>query len=452
MQEKKHPSLNPDQNMDSPIIVGLDIGTTKVAAFVGKKNVHGKIEILGMGRTDSLGVRRGVVANIELTIQAIQKALQRASDNAGVDIEEVVVGIAGEHIKSIQYRDSLTRSKEELEREITAEDVNKLISNVYCLTVTPGEEIIHVLPQEFMVDQEAGIKDPVGFSGMRLEGTFHVITGKVNPIKNIYKCVTRSGFEVSGLYLEPIASAEAVLLKEEKDAGVALVDIGGGTTDLAIFHDGVIRHTAVIPLGGRLITEDIKQAFGLIEAQAEKLKVKFGSVIPEEARKNEIVSISGLANRQPKEVSCFVLSQVIHARMTEILEFVDAEIENSGYRKRLAAGVVITGGGSLLKNLQKLASFQLGMECRLGTPNMHLAGDNDEYRNPSYATGIGLLMKGIEDEERKIKMKKEKEKEQPGLTAEDQSQKKLEKERWSLMNIINNLKNITEDWIKHDLD
>jgi len=448
MQEKKHPFLNPDLNMDSPIIVGLDIGTTKVAAFVGKKNAYGKIEILGMGKTDSLGVRRGVVANIDLTIQAIQKALQKASDNSGVDIEEVVVGIAGEHIKSMQYRESLTRSKEDQEREITAEDVSKLISNVYCLTINPGEEIIHVLPQEFMVDQENGIKDPVGFSGMRLEGTFHVITGKVNPIKNIYKCVTRSGYQVSGLYLEPIASAEAVLLPEEKDAGVALVDIGGGTTDLAIFHDGVIRHTAVIPFGGRLITEDIKQAFGLIEAQAEKLKIKFGSVIPEEARKNEIVSITGLANRQPKEVSCFVLSQVIHARMKEILEFVEAEIENSGYRKRLAAGVVITGGGSLLRNLQKLVSFQLGMECRLGTPNMHLAGDNKEYLNPSYATGIGLLMKGIEDEERKMK----KEKEQPESSAENESQKKLEKERWSFMNIINNLKNITEDWIKHDLD
>jgi len=389
---------NNTTNLSSDLVVGLDIGTTKIAALVGRKNENGKVEILGIGKAESLGVNRGVVVNIEQTVASIRTAVGIAAEKANVDIAEVIVGIAGQHIKSMQHRGMITRQS--LDDEVNQKDVDQLIDNMHRLVMNPGEEVIHVIPQEYIIDNESGIKNPIGHSGIRLEGNFHIITGQVSAVKNIFKCVNRAGLEVIDLHLEPLASADAVLSDEEKEAGVALIDIGGGTTDVAVFYDGIIRHTAVIPFGGNIITEDIKEGCGIIKTQAEQLKVRFGSALAQENQENEIISIPGLAGRQPKEVSVKLLAQIIQARMEEILEFVLYEIKSSGYERKLSAGIVITGGGSMLKHLQQLVMLSTGMDCRIGTPNSNLASADNELKNPLYATGVGLVMKGIEKYEK----------------------------------------------------
>ncbi len=386
---------------DAAIIVGLDIGTTKIAAIVGFKNEFGKVEILSIGKSESLGVHRGVVANIEQTIESIKAAIRIASDKLNIDIEEVIVGIAGQHIKSMQHRGMITRRS--LEEEVSQADVDQLIDNMHRLNMPPGEEIIHVIPQEYIIDNESGIRYPIGHSGMRLEGNFHIITGQVSAVKNIIKCVDRAKLITVDLHLEPLASADAVLSDEEKEAGVVLVDIGGGTTDVAIFYDGIIRHTAVIPFGGNIITDDIKEGCGIIKTQAEQLKMRFGSALAQENQLNEVISIPGLRGRPHKEISVNTLAQIIQARMEEILEFVLFEIKSSGFERKLAGGIVITGGGSQLKHLQQLVMLTTGLDCRIGTPNEHLAGSDDELKNPMYATGVGLVMKGIEKYERDAK-------------------------------------------------
>ena len=385
----------------SELVVGLDLGTTKIAAIVGRKNEFGKIEILGVGKSESLGVNRGVVVNIEQTVSSIKTAITIAADKAGVDIGEVIVGIAGQHIKSMQHRGMITRKS--LDDEVNQKDIDDLIDNMHRLVMSPGEEIIHVIPQEYIIDKESGIKNPIGHAGIRLEGNFHIITGQVAAVKNIFKCVDRAGYKTVDLHLEPLASADAVLSDEEKEAGVILVDIGGGTTDVAIFHDSIIRHTAVIPFGGNIITEDLKEGCGIIRTQAEQLKVKFGSALAQENQENEIIAIPGLRGRKHKEISVNFLARIIQARMQEILEFVLFEIKSSGLEKKLSAGIVITGGGSLLKHLSSLVMLETGMDCRIGTPNEHLAGNDDELKNPSYATAVGLVMKGIEKYERDSK-------------------------------------------------
>ena len=380
-------------NLASELVVGVDIGTTKIAAIVGRKNEFGKIEILGVGKSESLGVNRGVVVNIEQTVASIKAAVSIAADKANVDIGEVIVGIAGQHIKSMQHRGMIIRQS--LDDEINQKDIDSLIDNMHRLVMSPGEEIIHVIPQEYIIDNESGIKNPIGHAGIRLEGNFHIITGQVSAVKNIFKCITRAGLETVDLNLEPLASADAVLSDEEKEAGVVLVDIGGGTTDVAIFYDGIIRHTAVIPFGGNIITEDIKEGCGIIKTQAEQLKMRFGSALSQENQENEIISIPGLRGRPHKEISVKFLAQIIQARMEEILEFVLFEIKSSGFERKLAAGIVVTGGGALLKHLPQLVMLTTGMDCRIGTPNEHLAGADDELKNPLYATGVGLVMKGI---------------------------------------------------------
>ena len=395
---------NQNQNssgLASELVVGLDIGTTKIAAIVGRRNEFGKVEILGVGRAESLGVNRGVVVNIEQTVASIKAAVSIAADKANVDIGEVIVGIAGQHIKSMQHRGMITRQS--LDDEVSQKDIDNLIDNMHRLVMSPGEEIIHVIPQEYIIDSESGIKNPIGHAGIRLEGNFHIITGQVSAVKNIFKCVDRAGLQTVDLHLEPLASADAVLSDEEKEAGVVLVDIGGGTTDVAIFYDGIIRHTAVIPFGGNIITDDIKEGCGIIRTQAEQLKVKFGSALAQENQENEVISIPGLRGRPHKEISVRFLAQIIQARMEEILEFVLFEIKSSGYERKLAAGIVVTGGGSLLKHLPQLVMLTTGMDCRIGTPNEHLAGNDDEMKNPLFATGVGLVMKGIEKYERDAK-------------------------------------------------
>jgi cell division protein FtsA len=390
-----------NQNLASELVVGLDLGTTKIAAIVGRRNEFGKVEILGVGKAESLGVNRGVVVNIEQTVASIKTAVAIAADKAGVDIGEVIVGIAGQHIKSMQHRGMITRQS--LDDEVNQKDIDNLIDNMHRLVMSPGEEIIHVIPQEYIIDSESGIKNPIGHAGIRLEGNFHIITGQVSAVKNIFKCVDRGGLKTVDLHLEPLASADAVLSDEEKEAGVVLVDIGGGTTDVAIFYDGIIRHTAVIPFGGNIITDDIKEGCGIIKTQAEQLKVKFGSALAQENQENEIISIPGLRGRPHKEISIKFLAQIIQARMEEILEFVLFEIKSSGLERKLAAGIVVTGGGSLLKHLPQLVMLTTGIDCRIGTPNEHLAGNDDELKNPLYATGVGLVMKGIEKYERESK-------------------------------------------------
>lgn len=385
----------------SKIIVGLDIGTTKIACFVGRRNEHGKIEILSMGKTESLGVMRGMVANIDKTIHSIKGAIEEAQARVEGDlkISTVNVGIAGQHIKSIQHRGIHTRTN--LENEISQADINRLMDDMYKLAMPPGEQIITVLPQEYIVDNEKGIKDPIGMSGVRLEANFHIITGNVGASLNIHKCVERSGLKVKDIILEPIASADAVLTDEEKEAGVVLVDIGGGTTDVAIFHEGIIRHTAVIPFGGNVITKDIKEGCTIMKRQAEKLKQKFGSALASESQENEIVAIPGLRGRAPKEITIRNLASIIQARMEEIIDLVHYEIRNSGYEKKLIGGIVVTGGGSQLKHVKQLFEYVTGMDARIGYPTEHLANTNAEaMMSPIFATGIGLVLKGFEDIEK----------------------------------------------------
>jgi cell division protein FtsA len=442
-------------NMASELVVGVDIGTTKIAAIVGRKNEFGKIEILGVGKSESLGVNRGVVVNIEQTVASIKAAVSIAADKANVDIGEVIVGIAGQHIKSMQHRGMIIRQS--LDDEINQKDIDSLIDNMHRLVMSPGEEIIHVIPQEYIIDNESGIKNPIGHAGIRLEGNFHIITGQVSAVKNIFKCITRAGLETVDLNLEPLASADAVLSDEEKEAGVVLVDIGGGTTDVAIFYDGIIRHTAVIPFGGNIITEDIKEGCGIIKTQAEQLKMRFGSALSQENQENEIISIPGLRGRPHKEISVKFLAQIIQARMEEILEFVLFEIKSSGFERKLAAGIVVTGGGALLKHLPQLVMLTTGMDCRIGTPNEHLAGADDELKNPLYATGVGLVMKGIEKYERDSKRGTNSVKVENETLTKEETAKKEEKKiaghsKKKIGSYFTDLIGRTKDWMSDDIE
>jgi cell division protein FtsA len=408
----------------SEIIVGLDIGTTKIAAIVGRRSEFGKIDILGYGKTESIGVKRGVVSNIENTVQSIKTAIEEAEQKSGAEIKYVNVGIAGQHIKSLQHRGSIIR--EHNEEEVSQKDIDTLLHSMYNLNMSPGEEIIDVIPQEYIIDNEQGIRQPIGMLGNSLEANFHIIIGQTTAAKNIYKCVKKAGLEVVDLILEPIASSNAVLSDEEKEAGVVLVDIGGGTTDIAIFQDGIIRHTAVIPLGGDIITEDVKEGCTIIRKHAEELKVKFGSALANENKDEEIVAIPGLRGRPPKEISLKNLASIVQARMEEIIEHIYYEIKNSGFEKKMIAGIVLTGGGALLRHAAQLTEFMTGMDTRIGYPNEHLAKDvPDEMASPMYATGIGLVIEGLDrvekqrlreakdvtvtgPEKKKVKEKKEK--------------------------------------------
>lgn len=388
------------------IVVGLDIGTTKIACFVGRRNEHNKIEIIAMGKSESLGVMRGVVSNIEKTIQSIRAAVEETKNSieGELSIRNVNVGIAGQHIKSLQHRGMYTRRNRT--GEIAQSDINAFIDDMYNMVMNPGEEIITVIPQEYIVDGEREIKDPIGMAGIRLEANFHVITGQVTNVLNIKKCVDRSGLNVREIILEPIASADSVLSEEEKEAGVVLVDIGGGTTDVAIFQDGIIRHTAVIPFGGNVITQDIREGCQILRKHAEALKVRFGSALASESKSNEVVCIPGLHGRDPKEITLQNLASIIQARMEEIIELVNYEIKNSGYAKnKLIGGIVVTGGGSQLKHLKQLFEYLTGMDARIGYPTEHLANTNnlENLASPMYATGIGLVLNGFQTMDRLYK-------------------------------------------------
>lgn len=387
------------------VVVALDIGTTKVCCLAGRKNDHDKLEIIGVGKVDSVGVLRGVVSNIEKTVNAIREAVEIAERQAGMKFHTVHVGIAGQHIKSLQHRGILTRESDHT--EIGRRDIDRLVNDMYKLVLPPGDKIIHVFPQEFTVDSEQGITDPIGMCGVRLEANFHIITGQITAINNLYRCVEKVGLRVAELTLEPIASSDAVLSEEEKQAGVALVDIGGGTTDITVFHEGLIRHTAVIPFGGNVITADIKEGCTVMQPQAEKLKVKFGSALASEVYDNRIITIPGLKGRDHKEISEKNLARIIQARMEEILDYVLWEIRRSGYERKLIGGLVLTGGGALLAHIEQLTEFHSGMTCRIGYPVERLAhGYQQRVSSPIFSTAIGLLLRGIEEMEASGAMQK----------------------------------------------
>jgi cell division protein FtsA len=383
------------------IVVGIDVGTTKIAVFIAEKKENDEIHILGMGRTESHGVERGVVKNIEDTASSIKIAVKEAEEMSGETVEEVYVGIAGHHIRSKQHRGNIIIREEE--HIITREDVEPLKNEQYDILMEHGEQIIDVIPQNYIVDNDSPTINPVGRIGKCLAGDFHLITGNVTNIQNIYRSVQLAGYKVKKLVLEPIASAESVVDKGEKDAGICLVDIGGGTTDVAIFHGGIIRHTAVIPLAGNVITDDIKDCCSIIRSQAEALKCNFGACLETSTSNNEIISIPGFRGRDPKEISVQQLIRVINSRVTMILDQVLYELVNTGYDKKLIAGVVLTGGGAKIKDIDKYAEFILGLDARIGTPQEHLSGTiTEEMKHPMHATGIGLILKALQDLEEKL--------------------------------------------------
>jgi cell division protein FtsA len=377
----------------SNYVAAIDIGTTKIVSLVGRVNENNRLEILGMSKTLSKGVKRGVVLNIEETVSAIKQTVAEAEKQSGLQFTDVFVGIAGQHIKSIKNRGYINLGNDR--DEIAQKDIDALIADMYKIPIDLGEEIIHVLPQNFIVDNETGIKNPVGMSGRRLEANFHIVVGQIASARNIERCVNRVGMRVNQLILEPLASSAAVLTEDEKEAGVALVDIGGGTTDVAVFYDDSIRHTAVIPFGGNVITRDIKEGCKILQRQAEALKTQFGSALGDLAPEDKIVTIPGINGREPKEISFKNLAYIIQMRMEEIIDAVMFEIENSGCLDKLSAGVVLTGGGALLKHVAQLFRFHTGLDVRIGYPVEYLAGTTEsEINKPQYATSVGLLLKG----------------------------------------------------------
>lgn len=382
-------------NNKTQYVAAIDIGTTKIVAIVGTRNENGKIEILGLSKALSKGVKRGVVLNIEETVNAIQTTVEDVQKRSGIIFSEVFVGIAGQHIKSMKSRGYITRDA--YEDEIKKEEVFRLIEDMHKIHIDIGEEIIHVIPQNFIVDNETGVKSPIGMCGRRLEANFHIVIGQVAAAKNIEKCIRKAGLTVKDMILEPLASSDAVLTDDEKEAGVVLVDIGGGTTDVAVYYDNIIRHTAVIPFGGNVITKDIKEGCAILQRHAELLKIQYGSALGDIAPDDKVVSIPGISGREPKEISFKSLAYIIQSRMEEIIDIVNFEIQNSGYADKLAAGIVITGGGAMLKHLPQLMKFKTAMDVRIGIPNEHLAGNSrNEINQPMYATAVGLIIKGFE--------------------------------------------------------
>src|SRR5690349_566657 len=387
-------------NTEQPIIVGLDIGTTKIAVIAGRKNEFGKLEILGFGRANSNGVKHGQVLNIDETIKAIKTALENCyASNPNLDVNEVYVGIAGHHIKSLQTRGDIVRQN--TEEEITQAEIDQLVSDQYKTYIPAGDQIIDVIPQEFTVDNFQNIPNPIGYSGVKVGANFHIITGDKNAIRNINRSVEKSGLHTKDLVLKPLASSDAVMEQEVLEAGVAIVDIGGGTTDLAVFYEGILKHTAVIPFAGENITNDIKTGLGVLKTQAEQMKVQFGSALSNEAKANAYITIPGLRGMPAKEISVKNLANIIQARMSEIMDFVSYHLKQVGLDNRmLNGGIVLTGGGSQLKHLIQLTEYVTGLNARIGFPTEHLAGGHiEELARPTYSTCIGLILKGYSDYE-----------------------------------------------------
>lgn len=389
----------------NPVVVGLDIGTTKIAAIAGRKNEFGKLEILGFGKAGSNNsVQHGQVLNIENAVKAINEAMANCrQSNPNLKIDEVYVGIAGHHIKSLQTRGDLVRQS--LDDEISQMEVDRLIADQRKTYIPAGDQIIDVIAQEFTVDNYQNIKSPIGYSGVKVGANFHIITGDRHAIRNIQRAVNKSNLAIKDIVLQPLASADAVMGDHDLEAGVAILDIGGGTSDLAVFQEGILRHTAVIPFGGENITNDIKTGLSVLRSQAEAMKVQFGSALAQQAKNNAIITIPGIGGMNPKQVSVKTLAQIIQARMSEILDFVTYHLKQVGMDHRtLNGGVILTGGGSQLKHLIQLTEYQTGLNARIGFPNEHLAsGHISELTKPMYSTCVGLILKGYNDYERNLK-------------------------------------------------
>ncbi len=384
---------------ENPVIVGLDIGTTKIAAIAGRKNEFGKLEILGFGKADSSGVNHGMVLNIDECIRSINIALEDClASNPNLNIKEVYVGIAGHHIKSLQTRGD--RVINNVEEEIRKEDIDALIKDQYKTFIPANDQIIDIIPQDFTVDTLEGfsLQDVIGMTGVRIGANFHIVTGDKSAIRNIHRCVQRANLSTKDLVLQPLASAAAVMCAEDFESGVAIVDIGGGTTDLAIFHEGMLKHTVVIPIAGVNITNDIRQGLGVLRTQAEQMKVKFGMALADVAQSNAYITIPGLKGQPQKEISAKNLANIIQSRMEEILEYVMYHIKQMNLQDKLHGGIILTGGGSQLKHIMQLTEYKTGMPARLGLPNEHLsAGYTPELMKPMYATCIGLILRGYDD-------------------------------------------------------
>lgn len=375
------------------VVVGLDIGTTKICAMIAAMDDDGRINILGIGKAENEGMARGTVTHIEKTVRSIQRAVQEAEIQSGIKVRAVNVGIAGDHIQSFQSRGVIAISNPE--NEITRKDVDRLLQDTKRVALPQDRRIIHVIPQEFIVDGQDGIYDPVGMAGVRMEANVHIITGSITAVQNIYKCVERAGLEVHDLVLEPLASSYAVLDEEEKEVGIVLVDIGGGTTDIAIFEDRTIRHTAVLAIAGKKVTEDIRKGLGILNEDAERLKREHGYAYLPEIVQDTPITLRGIGGRKPMEISRSLLCQIIQPRMEEILEIVALEIKRSGYSKHLHSGVVLTGGGSLVKGTAALAREVLGMPVKIGIPTGFSGGLVAEGENPMYSTCVGLVLHGF---------------------------------------------------------
>ncbi|HUM98254.1 MAG TPA: cell division protein FtsA [Chitinophagaceae bacterium] len=387
-------------NNEKPIIVGLDIGTTKIAVIAGRKNEFGKLEILGFGKASSSGVKHGQVLNIDETIKAVKTALDNCfASNPNLNIKEVYVGVAGHHIKSLQTRGDIVRQN--TDGEIAQKEIDQLVADQYKTYIPAGDQIIDVIPQEFTVDNFQNIPNPIGYGGVKVGANFHIITGDKNAIKNINRSVGKAGLQTKDLVLQPLASSAAVMGQEDLEAGVAIVDIGGGTTDLAVFYEGILKHTAVIPFAGENITNDIKTGLGVLKTQAEQMKVQFGSALANEAKTNAFITIPGLRGMPAKEISVKNLANIIQARISEIMDFVTYHLKQVGLDNRmLNGGIILTGGGSQLKHLIQLTEYATGLPARIGYPNEHLAaGHIDELAKPTYSTCIGLILKGYDDYE-----------------------------------------------------
>lgn len=380
-----------------PIIVGLDIGTTKVAAIAGRKNEFGKLEILAFGRSESAGVSHGVVMNIDQCIRSIEAAVKKCLEsNPDLDIGEVYVGIAGQHIKSLQTRGDRVRVNSE--EVISKEDIELLVRDQYKTYIPAGDQIIDIIPQEFVVDSTPNVLEPIGMNGVKIGANFHIITGDKNAIRNIKRCVDKASLKTRDLVLQPLASAAAVMNDEDMEAGVAIVDIGGGTTDMAVFYDGILKHTAVIPYAGVNITNDIRSGLGVLRAQAEQMKVQFGTALAAEANDNAYITIPGLRGLPAKEISVKNLANIIQARTQEILDYVLFHLKQIGLDKKLYGGIILTGGGAQLKHIIQLTEYTTGLGARIGYPNEHLAGGYAEtLMSPMYSTCIGLILRGYHD-------------------------------------------------------
>ncbi len=382
---------------EQEIIVGLDIGTTKVCVVVAAIDEIGGYNILGIGKSPSEGLTRGVVTNIDKTVRSIQSAVAEAEARSGIQIQSVVAGIAGDHIQSFQSRGVVAIAG--TEKEITQADVNRLIEDTKRVALPSDRRIIHVIPQEFIIDGQDGVNDPVGMSGVRLEANVHIITGLVTAAQNIVKCVQRTGLQIRDMVLEPLASSYAVLDEQEKEVGVALLDIGGGTTDVAVFEDRTIRHTAVVPIAGTQVTNDIRKGCLVLTEQAERLKCQYGFAYTQSVLDDDPITIPGIGGRPPLEIDKKLLARIIQPRMEEIFEIAAMEIKRSGYSRHLGAGVVLTGGGSLIKGVSELAQEVLGLPVKIGIPSGFKSGLVREIENPIYSTSVGLVLYALQNKD-----------------------------------------------------